>query len=91
MATDAEAMERLVEESRYVFRSTIVELNASNEPPVRSGPGWSWRAWTMHSGRHTTTSPIRDSCQFRGYYVELLLVIATTVTTRSAIARTASS
>jgi hypothetical protein len=32
-------MDRLVEESRYVFRSTIVELNASNEPAVRSGPG----------------------------------------------------
>jgi hypothetical protein len=39
MATDAEVMERLVEESRYVSRSTIVELNASSEPAVRSGPG----------------------------------------------------
>lgn len=34
-----EGVDRLVEQSSYVFRATVSQLNASNEPAVRPGPG----------------------------------------------------
>jgi hypothetical protein len=37
MAT--EGVDKLVEESSYVFKATVTQLNASNEPAVRPGPG----------------------------------------------------
>jgi hypothetical protein len=39
MATDTERVDRLVDESSYVFKATVTQLNASNEPAVRPGPG----------------------------------------------------
>ena len=39
MATETERVERLVEESSYIFKATVTQLNASNEPAVRPGPG----------------------------------------------------
>jgi len=39
MATETERVERLVQESSYVFKATVTQLNASNEPAVRPGPG----------------------------------------------------
>jgi hypothetical protein len=39
MAAEIERVDRLVEESSYVFKATVTQLNASNEPAVRSGPG----------------------------------------------------
>jgi hypothetical protein len=39
MPTEAEGVDKLVEESSYVFRATVTQLNASNEPAVRPGPG----------------------------------------------------
>ncbi|MGF6782143.1 hypothetical protein [Paraburkholderia sp. GAS334] len=39
MATETERVDRLVEESSYVFKATVTQLNASNEPAVRPGPG----------------------------------------------------
>jgi hypothetical protein len=34
-----EELDRLVKESSYVFKATVTQLNASNEPAVRPGPG----------------------------------------------------
>jgi hypothetical protein len=34
MATANETVERLVNESSYVFEATVTQLNASNEPAV---------------------------------------------------------
>ncbi len=39
MATDTERVDRLVDESSYVFKATVTQVNASNEPAVRPGPG----------------------------------------------------
>jgi hypothetical protein len=39
MATATKGLERLVEESTYVFKATVTQLDASNEPGVRPGPG----------------------------------------------------
>jgi len=39
MATENERTQRLVEESSYVFKATVTQLNASNEPAVQPGPG----------------------------------------------------
>jgi hypothetical protein len=39
MATETEELDRLVEESSYVFKATVTQLNASNEPSIRPGPG----------------------------------------------------
>ena len=39
MATQPEGLDRLIEESSYVIKSTVTQLNASNEPGVRAGPG----------------------------------------------------
>ena len=39
MATETEEVDKLVEESSYVFKATVTQLNASNEPAVRPGPG----------------------------------------------------
>jgi hypothetical protein len=39
MTAEAEGVDRLVEEASYVFKSTVTQLNASNEPSVGSGPG----------------------------------------------------
>jgi hypothetical protein len=39
MTTETERVERLVEESSYVFKATVTQINASNEPAVRPGPG----------------------------------------------------
>jgi len=39
MATATKELDRLVEESTYVFKATVTQLNASNEPSVRPGPG----------------------------------------------------
>jgi len=39
MATSMERVDELVEESSYVFKATVTQLNASNEPAVRAGPG----------------------------------------------------
>ena len=39
MATETEGVDKLVAESSYVFKATVTQLNASNEPAVRSGPG----------------------------------------------------
>jgi len=39
MTTENERVDRLVEESSYVFKATVTQLNASNEPAVRPGPG----------------------------------------------------
>lgn len=39
MATEVEDLDKLVEESSYVFKATVTQLNASNEPSVRPGPG----------------------------------------------------
>jgi hypothetical protein len=39
MATETERVDRLVEESSYIFKATVTQLNASNEPAVRPGPG----------------------------------------------------
>jgi hypothetical protein len=38
-ATDIEGIDKLVAESSYVFKATVTQLNASNEPSVRPGPG----------------------------------------------------
>ena len=39
MTTETERVDRLVEESSYVFNATVTQLNASNEPAIRPGPG----------------------------------------------------
>lgn len=39
MATETEKVDRMVEKSTYVFKATVTQLNASNEPAVRPGPG----------------------------------------------------
>lgn len=39
MATATKGVDKLVEESAYVFKATVTQLNASNEPAVRPGPG----------------------------------------------------
>jgi hypothetical protein len=39
MTTETEKVDRLVEESSYVFKATVMQVNASNEPAVRPGPG----------------------------------------------------
>jgi hypothetical protein len=39
MAMATEGLDRLVEESSYVIKSTVTQLNASNEPSVRPRPG----------------------------------------------------
>jgi hypothetical protein len=39
MPTETERVDRLVEESSYVFKATVTQLNASNEPSIRPGPG----------------------------------------------------
>ncbi len=38
-ATDIEGLDKLVAESSYVFKATVTQLNASNEPGLRPGPG----------------------------------------------------
>lgn len=38
MPTEAEGVEKLVEESSYVFKATVTQLNASNEPAAPPGP-----------------------------------------------------
>jgi hypothetical protein len=38
MATEAERVEKLVADSSYIFRATVTQLGASNEPAVRPGP-----------------------------------------------------
>jgi hypothetical protein len=35
MTTETEKVDRLVEESSYVFKATVMQVNASNEPAVR--------------------------------------------------------
>lgn len=39
MATATKGLDKLIEESTYVFKATVTQLNASNEPAVRPGPG----------------------------------------------------
>lgn len=39
MTTETERVDRLVEESSYIFKATVMQLNASNEPAVPPGPG----------------------------------------------------
>jgi len=39
MPADTEAVDRLVQASSYVFKATIRQINASNEPTVRAAPG----------------------------------------------------
>jgi hypothetical protein len=39
MASETEGLDELVRESSYVFKATVAQLNASNEPAVRPGPG----------------------------------------------------
>jgi hypothetical protein len=39
MATETDRVDKLVEESSYVFKATVTQLNTSNEPAVRPGPG----------------------------------------------------
>jgi hypothetical protein len=39
MPTETEGVDKLVEESGYVFKATVTQLNASNEPAVRPIPG----------------------------------------------------
>jgi len=39
MATEAGGVDKLVAESSYVFKATVTQLNASNEPTIRPGPG----------------------------------------------------
>jgi hypothetical protein len=39
MPAQIEEVDRLVAESSYVFKATIAQINASNEPAVRPGPG----------------------------------------------------
>jgi hypothetical protein len=39
MAPEIAGIGKLVEESSYVFKATVTELNASNEPAVQPGPG----------------------------------------------------
>lgn len=39
MATTAKGLDKLVEDSTYVFKATVTQLNASNEPAVPPGPG----------------------------------------------------
>jgi hypothetical protein len=39
MPAATEGVDKLVEESSYVFKATVTQLNASNEPTVRPGPG----------------------------------------------------
>ena len=39
MPAATEGADKLVEESSYVFKATVTQLNASNEPAVRPGPG----------------------------------------------------
>jgi hypothetical protein len=39
MPAETEGVDKLVEESSYVFKATVTQLNASNEPAVRDGPG----------------------------------------------------
>ena len=34
-----ERVDRLVKESSYVFKATVTQLNASNDPSVRPAPG----------------------------------------------------
>jgi hypothetical protein len=39
LPTETESLEKLIDESSYVFKATVTQLNASNEPAIRSGPG----------------------------------------------------
>ena len=39
MTVEAEGLDSLVEQSSYVFQSTVAQLKASNEPAVAPGPG----------------------------------------------------
>jgi len=39
MAPEIAGIDKLVEESSYVFKATVTQLNASNEPAVQPGPG----------------------------------------------------
>ena len=39
MAATAKGLDKLVEDSTYVFKATVTQLNASNEPAIRPGPG----------------------------------------------------
>ncbi len=38
MAADIDGLDKLVAESTYVFKATVTQFNASNEPSVRPGP-----------------------------------------------------
>ena len=38
MATETERLDKLVDESSYVFKATVMQLSASNEPAIRPGP-----------------------------------------------------
>ena len=38
MATETERVDKLVDESSYVFKATVMQLSASNEPAIRPGP-----------------------------------------------------
>jgi hypothetical protein len=39
MAADIDGLDKLVAESSYVFKATVTQLNASNEPSIQPGPG----------------------------------------------------
>jgi hypothetical protein len=39
MAATPKGLDKLIEDSTYVFKATVTQLNSSNEPAVRPGPG----------------------------------------------------
>lgn len=69
MATETEKVDRLVEESSYVFKATVTQLNASNEPAVRSLPG----VIVAHVDEAYRASPSVGVAGLRGRDVTILL------------------
>jgi hypothetical protein len=64
-----ERVDRLVKESSYVFKATVMQLNASNEPAVRPGP----RLIVAHVDEAFQATPSVGVGGLRGREVTLLL------------------
>jgi hypothetical protein len=69
MAADIDGLDKLVAESSYVFKATVTQLNASNEPGVRPGPG----LIVAHVDEAFRASPSVGVRGFRGREVTLRL------------------
>ncbi len=69
MTTEIDRVDRLVEESSYVFKATVTQLDASNEPAVRPGPG----LIVAHVDESFRASPSVGVGGLRGREVTMLL------------------